>query len=285
MNNTLKENMARSIFMMAAALSIVAVLIICIFIFSNGVPAIKEVGLFHFLFGISWDPEHGLYGIFPMIIGTLVVTAGALVFGVPLGILCAVFLVFYCPKKLRPKVNVIVNMMAGIPSVVYGFFGLVVLVPFIQTMTRTNGMGVLSASVLLAVMILPTIISVSQTALSSVDKSYYEGARALGASHDRTVFRVMLPAAKSGILCAVILGLGRAVGETMAVMMVAGNQAIIPFGIFSGTRTLTSHIAMEMGYATDLHRQALIATAVVLFGFILIMNGIMTLVKRRMCHE
>lgn len=216
-----------------------------------------------------------------MIVGSLYVTAGALLLGVPVGILTAVFLARFCPRPLYKPLKSAVNLMAGIPSVVYGFFGLVVLVPFVRETFGGRGMSVLTASVLLGLMILPTIISVSESALRAVPQSYYEGGLALGASHERSVFRTILPAAKSGIFAGVVLGIGRAVGETMAVMMVAGNQAVIPDGILSGVRTLTTNIVLEMGYSTDLHREALIGTAVVLFVFILIINLSLSLLKRR----
>lgn len=216
-----------------------------------------------------------------MIIGSLYVTAGALVLGVPVGILTAVFMARFCPKWLYGPLKSAVNLMAGIPSVVYGFFGLVVLVPFVRQFFGGRGMGVLTASVLLGFMILPTIISVSETSIRAVPESYYEGGLALGASHERSVFYTMLPAAKSGIFAGVVLGIGRAAGETMAVMMVAGNQPVIPESVLSGVRTLTTNIVLEMGYAADLHREALIGTAVVLFVFILIINLALSRVKRR----
>lgn len=268
------------LFFLTACVSIAAVILICIFLFANGVPAIKEIGVFKFLLGTKWRPANNLYGIFPMIIGSLYVTAGALIVGVPIGILTAVFMARFCPKKIYTPLKSAVNLMAGIPSVVYGFFGLVVLVPFIRQVFGGRGMSVLTASILLGLMILPTIISVSETSIRAVPESYYEGGLALGASHERSVFYTVLPAAKSGIFAGVVLGIGRAVGETMAVMMVAGNQAVIPDSILSGVRTLTTNIVLEMGYSTDLHREALIGTAVVLFLFILIINLSLSLMKR-----
>lgn len=279
--NNLKEKGAKAIFGMAALLSVAAVLMICAFIFANGIPAIHEIGWINFLLGTTWMPSAGLYGIFPMIAGTIAVTAGALLVSVPIGLLCAIYLVYYCPDHAQPVMKTIIDLMAGIPSVVYGFFGLVVLVPLIRTWTGTNGMSVFCASILLGIMILPTIITISESALRTVPAACYEGALSLGATKERAIFFTVVPAAKSGIFCAIVLGLGRAVGETMAVMMVAGNQAVLPGTPFDGVRTLTSNIAMEMGYATNLHRQALIATAVVLFAMILIMNAIMAVVKRR----
>lgn len=278
----IKENAMKFLFLLTACVSIAAVILICVFLFANGVPAIREIGIFKFLFGRVWRPANQLYGIFPMIVGSLYVTAGALILGVPVGILTAVFLAQFCPKRLYRPMKSAINLMAGIPSVVYGFFGLVVLVPFVRENFGGRGMSVLTASVLLGLMILPTIINVSETSIRAVPKSYYEGGLALGASHEKSVFFTVVPAAKSGIFAGVILGLGRAVGETMAVMMVAGNQAVLPERITSGVRTLTTNIVLEMGYSTDLHRQALIGTAVVLFVFILIINFSLSLLKRRM---
>lgn len=276
-----KERLIRAVFFLTACISIAAVALICIFIFSNGVPAISEIGLFKFLFGTEWRPSNNVYGILPMIVGTIYVTAGALIIGVPTGILTAVFMARFCPKPVYKLLKPAVDLLAGIPSVVYGFFGLVVLVPFIRENFGGRGLSVLTASILLGIMILPTIVSVSEASIRAVPESYYEGSLALGASHERSVFFATLPAAKSGVFAAVILGIGRAMGETMAVMMVTGNQAVIPHSILDGARTLTTNIVLEMGYSTDLHREALIATAVVLFVFILIINISFSLVKRR----
>ena len=278
--NQLREKGMQVVFLLTACISVLAVVLICIFLFPSGVPAIKEIGLSDFLFGTVWRPANNLYGILPMILGSLYVTAGALVIGVPLGVLSAVFLAQFCPKPLYKPLRAAINRMAGIPSVVYGFFGLVVLVPFVRNHFGGYGMGVLTASILLGIMILPTIITVSESALQAVPSSYYDGAVALGASHERSVFFVMVPAAKRGILAGIVLGIGRAIGETMAVIMVAGNQAIIPDSLTSGVRTLTTNIVMEMGYSTDLHREALIATAVVLFVFILLINLTFSVLSR-----
>ncbi len=276
-----KENLMRAVFLLTACVSIAAVALICVFLLANGVPAIAEIGLFRFLFGTQWRPENNLFGIFPMIVGSIYVTAGALAVGVPVGILTAVFLARFCPRWLYKLFKPVVNLMAGVPSVVYGFFGLVVLVPFVREQFGGRGMSVMTASLLLGLMILPTVISVSEAAIAAVPASYYEGGLALGASHERSVFHTVLPAAKGGILAGVVLGVGRAVGETMAVMMVAGNQPVIPSKLTDGVRTLTTNIALEMGYSTDLHREALIATAVVLFVFVLIINLCFSLLKRR----
>ncbi|MBE6165137.1 MAG: phosphate ABC transporter permease subunit PstC [Streptococcus gallolyticus] len=270
--NHKSEKVMQAVFFFTACISIVSVLLICIFLFSNGLPVIKEIGIIKFLFGEVWRPSSNEFGILPMIVGSLYVTLGALVIGVPIGILTAVFMAYFCPNKLYKPLKAGINLMAGIPSVVYGFFGLVVLVPFVRDYIGGYGMGVLTAAILLGIMILPTIISVSETAIRAVPHHYYEGGLALGASHERSIFFVVLPAAKRGLLAAIILGLGRAVGETMAVIMVAGNQAILPKALTSGVRTLTTNIVMEMGYSTGLHREALIGTAVVLFIFVLIIN-------------
>ena len=280
MKNT-KETIMKFVFLLAATVSIVAVILICVFLFASGIPAIGEIGIFDFLFGTQWRPANDLYGILPMIVGSIYVTAGALVIGVPIGILTAVFMARFCPPWLYKIMKPATNLMAGIPSVVYGFFGLVILVPFVRDTFGGRGMSVLTASILLGIMILPTIISMSEASIRAVPQSYYEGGLALGASHERSVFFTVVPAAKSGIFASVVLGVGRAIGETMAVMMVAGNQTVIPEKITDGVRTLTTNIVMEMGYSTDLHREALIATAVVLFVFILIINLSFSLLKRR----
>lgn len=276
-----KEISMKLIFLLCACCSILAVALICVFLFASGVPAIAEIGVFQFIFGMQWKPANQVFGIFPMIIGSLYVTAGSIVIGVPIGILCAVFLAKFCPKWLYNIVKPAIELLAGIPSIVYGFFGLVVLVPILQTLFGGSGKGVLTASVLLGIMILPTIINVSESAIRAVPNSYYEGALALGATHERSVFTTTLPAAKSGIFAGVILGIGRSIGETMAVVMIAGNQKIIPDSLLDGVRTMTANIVLEMGYAEGLHREALIATGVVLFVFILLINVSFSLLKRR----
>lgn len=276
----LGETVMRGVFFLTACVSIAAVALICIFLFRSGLPAIAEIGPLQFLTGTVWRPANNLYGIFPMIVGSIYVTAGALLIGVPVGLLTAVFLARFCPRGLYRVLHPAIGLLAGIPSVVYGFFGLVVLVPFVREQFGGRGLSVLTASVLLGIMILPTIVSVSESAIRAAPESCYEGALALGATHERSVFFALLPAAKSGIFAAVVLGVGRALGETMAVMMVAGNQPVIPEKLTSGVRTLTTNIVLEMGYSTDLHRQALIATAVVLFVFILIINLCFSLLKR-----
>ena len=276
-----KEKGMEIVFLIAACVSILSVALICIFLFMNGIPAIKEIGFFNFVGGKIWNPGNNIFGILPMILGSIYVTAGALVIGVPIGILTAVFLARFCPKKIYKIVKPGVDLLAGIPSVVYGFFGLCVLVPWVRSTFGGNGNSILTASVLLGIMILPSIIGVSESAIRAVPNKYYEGALALGATHERSVFLTVVPAAKSGILAGVILGVGRAIGETMAVIMVAGNQARMPKGVLKGVRTLTANIVIEMGYAADLHREALIATGVVLFVFILLINLLFSALKRR----
>lgn len=277
----IKEKFWEIIFLLAAGFSFLAVLLICLFLFVNGIPAIQKIGVADFLFGTKWKPGNDLYGIFPMILGSFYVTAGAVILGVPVGLMTAVFLSKFCPEWLHKILKPAIDLLAGIPSVVYGFFGLMVIVPAVRNVFGGNGSSILTASILLGMMILPTIISVSESALNAVPQSFYEGSRALGATHERSVFKTMLPAAKSGIMAGIILGIGRAIGETMAVIMVAGNQARIPDSILKGIRTLTANIVIEMGYATDLHREALIATGVVLFVFILLINLTFNLVKNR----
>ncbi|SHI38089.1 phosphate ABC transporter membrane protein 1, PhoT family [Thermoclostridium caenicola] len=276
-----RESLAAGLFAAAACICVLAVVLICAFLLANGIPGMVRIGVFDFLTGTRWKPSNNLYGIMPMILGSLYVTAGALLVGVPAGILTALFMSRFASRRMLKFMKPAVSLLAGIPSVVFGFFGLVVIVPLIRELFGGNGSSLLAACVLLGMMILPTIITVSESALNAVPQSYYEGALALGATHERAVFRVVLPAAKSGVAASVILGIGRAIGEAMAVMMVAGNWPVIPDSLLKGVRTLTSNIVMEMGYAADLHREALIATAVVLFVFILSINLLFSILKRR----
>ncbi|MBQ7087818.1 MAG: phosphate ABC transporter permease subunit PstC [Clostridia bacterium] len=281
--NKIKEKLMEKVFLTAALTSVAAVLLICAFLFANGLPAIGEIGIADFMTGTKWKPNDvpPSFGILPMIIGSLYITVGAIIIGVPTGIMTALFLAKVCPAKIYKIAKPATDILAGIPSVVYGFFGMTVIVPTVRSIFGGDGNSILSASILLGIMILPTIISVSESAIRAVPESYYEGSLALGVSHYRSLFFTVLPAAKSGIAAAVILGIGRAIGETMAVNMVAGNQARIPNSILKGVRTLTTNIVMEMGYATELHREALIATGVVLFIFILIINLTFSYMKRR----
>ena len=275
-----KETAMHIVFLITACVSIAAVALICVYLLGNGIPTIAEIGPSNF-FGSVWKPAKDLYGIFPFIFGSIYATAGAIVVGVPVGVLCAVFLAYFCPRWLYRILNPAVRLMAGVPSIVYGFWGLMVIVPAVQRLTGTSGKGLLTASLLLGVMILPTIIGTAEPALRAVPRSYYEGSLALGATHERSVFSAVFPAARSGVLSGVILGIGRAIGETMAVIMVAGNQTRMPGGLLDGLRTMTANIVLEMGYSTGLHRRALIATGVVLFVFILIINTCFSLLKRR----
>jgi len=276
-----KEKVMQMVFLIAACTSILAVALICVFLFANGIPAMAEIGALDFLLGKKWRPSNDIYGILPMILGSIYVTAGAIIIGIPIGILTAVYMAKFCPKYIYRFLKPAVDLLAGIPSVVYGFFGLVVLVPLVRDTFGGDGSSILTASILLGIMILPTIISVSESAIRAVPESYYQGGLALGATHEQSVFFITLPAAISGIMAGVVLAIGRAIGETMAVIMVAGNQARMPAGLLKGIRTLTANIVIEMGYAADLHRGALIATGVVLFVFILIINLSFSLLTRR----
>lgn len=278
----LKEKGMQAVFMLSACISIIAVALICFFMFANGVPAMIKIGAGKFLSGVVWRPNNEIFGILPMILGSIYVTSLSLVIGIPTGVLTAVFMARFCPKPVYKLIKPAIDLLAGIPSVVYGFFALMVIVPFIRFIFGGSGTSMLAASIILGVMILPTIIGVSESALRAVPETYYEASLALGATHERSVFFVLLPAAKSGISAGIILGIGRAIGETMAVIMVAGNQAAMPRGLLKGLRTMTANIVLEMGYAADLHREALIATAVMLFVFILIINISFSLIKRKM---
>lgn len=278
----IKETFMKIIFLIAACMSILSVALICFFLFVKGIPAIAKIGVFDFLGGMEWRPSSSVFGIFPMIIGSIYVTCGAILIGVPTGLLCAIFMADFCPKCIYSFLKPAIDLLAGIPSIVYGFFGLTVIVPLMQKIfPQTSGKGVLTASVLLGIMILPTIVGVAESSIRAVPRTYYEGALALGATHERSVFLTVVPAAKSGILAGVILGVGRAVGETMAVIMIAGNQAVVPGSILDGVRTMTANIVLEMGYASGLHKEALIATGVVLFVFILIINLCFSLLNKK----
>lgn len=290
------EKFMQGVFFIAACASVLAVALICIFLFANGIPAMREIGFVKFITGDIWRPSSEQFGIFAMIIGSLYVTAGAVIFGVPIGILTSVFMAMYCPKKIYKPLKAATELLAGIPSVVYGFFGIVVVVPIIRSLGETlynaglvknsgDGSSILTASVILGMMILPTIIGTTESAIRAVPTHYYEGSLALGATKERSIFRVIIPAAKSGVIAGIVLGIGRAIGETMAVIMIVGNQPRITTSMLEGIRTLTGNIVIEMGYATGLHREALIATGVVLFVFILIINFSVAMLKRRSDHE
>ena len=266
-----KEKLMEVVFFIAACASILAVTLICVFIFQGGWAAVREIGLAEFLGGTKWKPtaDNPSFGIFPMIMGSIYVTGGALIIGVPIGILTAVFMARFCPKWLHRWLKPAFELLAGIPSIVYGFFGLMVLVPLVRQFFPGDGNSMFTAFFLLGIMVLPTIISISEAALRAVPESYYEGALALGASHERAVFKTIVPAARSGILAGVVL------------IWVCGNQPRLPDSIFDGVRTMTTNIVMEMGYATGLHRQTLIATGAVLFAFILLINALFAVLKRK----
>ena len=275
-----KEGLFKFLFAAAALFSVLAVVVISLFLFASAFPTIKEIGPINFLFGKIWKPSNDIYGIFPMIVGSVYVTGISILIGVPLGLFTALYMTYFAPKKLYRVMKPAVELLAGIPSIVYGFFGLMVLVPLFRSIFGSEK-SIMTASVLLSFMILPTIITVSESSLRALDNSLLEGALALGDTKEKAVFRVMVPAASSGILSSVILGVGRSIGETMAVVMVAGNQPRIPGGVLDGVRTMTANIVLEMGYATDLHREALIATGAVLFVFVLILNLSFSLIRRK----
>lgn len=278
-----KEQAMSGVFFMAAFMSIVSLVLIIVFIFTNGIPVMIKYGLDEFLLGTTWRPTASVprFGLLPMILGSIYVTAGAALIGVPIGILTAIFMAEYCPPKLYQLLKPSVSLMASIPSIVYGFVALQFLVPLIRDTVGGNGYSMLTAMLLLAIMILPTVIELSESALRAVPKSYYQGSIALGATHERSIFQVVMPAASSGILSSVVLGIGRAIGETMAVVLVAGNQPVVPNSLLRGVRTLTTNIVLEMSYASGDHRQALIATGVILFVFILLINSVFIVIKNR----
>jgi phosphate ABC transporter permease protein PstC len=281
--NTLERNerLVR-LALLAVAFSAVSVLaVITAFIFTEGVPIMFKYGFKSFLAGMNWYPSEKSFGLLPMIAGSLMVTLGALVIGVPLGLSCAVFLTEFSSKRLRRTIKPVIELLAGIPSVVYGFMGVVLLVPFIRRTFGGPGLSVLAGSVILGIMILPTIISITIDSLLAVPPAYREGSIALGATRWQTTKMVLFPAARSGIVASIILGMGRAVGETMAVIMVAGNAVAVPGSLLSPVRTLTSNIALEMGYASGEHRQALFATGVILFVIIMVLNTIANMTSSR----
>ncbi|GBU20351.1 phosphate ABC transporter [Fibrobacteres bacterium R8-0-B4] len=278
----LKEKSAEYFFLICSLMSIGAVLLICYFIFRGAWPTIKSEGLWHFLTFNKWKPtdDPPLFGIYNMIAGSVYVTLGACVIGVPVGVLSAVYMAKYCPRKIYAVMTQFVSLLAGIPSIIYGFFGMMLIVPFIAEHFSGNGNSVMAASIVLGIMILPTVIKVSEVSLRAVPKSYFEGALALGATKEQAIFFVGIPAAKSGILAGIILGIGRAIGETMAVVMVAGNSNILPKSIFKSVRTLTANIVLEMGYASDSHYDAIVATGAILFLFILLLNMVLNVINK-----
>jgi phosphate transport system permease protein len=272
-----RDKLVEMILMLSAAIFILAIIVISIFIFARGVPLIYKVGISDFLLATEWNPTKGMFGIATMFVGTLAVTMVSLLWAVPLGVATAIFMAELAPAKIGRLLGRLVELLAGIPSVVYGFFGLIVIVPFIRENLGGSGLSVMAGAVILGIMILPTIINISRDAIVAVPLEYKEGSLALGATHYQSIARVILPAARSGIITAVILGMGRAIGETMAVVMVTGNSTIIPNSIISPVRTMTSNIVLEMGYASGDHQSALFATGVVLFIFTVILNLIVNL--------
>ena len=277
-NRNLLENIIHGIFLLLGLVTIGCVLLITVYLVISGIPAIRKIGLIEFLFGDTWastasEPQ---YGILPFILTSIYGTAGAIVLGVPIGFLTAVYLAKMAPPKVKAVMNQAVSMLAGIPSVIYGFVGMMVLVPGVRKLFDIpDGASLFSAIIVLAVMILPSIIKMSVTALEAVPKEYEDASLALGATPEETWFRVSVPAAKSGIAAAVVLGVGRAIGEAMAVMMVAGNAANMPDSIFQSVRFLTTAVASEMGYAGGLQREALFSIALVLFLFIMLINAVL----------
>jgi phosphate ABC transporter permease protein PstC len=280
-----KEKIIEKILMLLAFSAIGALLLMAIFIFKEGMPIIFKAGIKNFLFSTHWAPTKGYFGIFSMIVSSLYVTIGALIIGVPLSLACAVTLAEFAPLRLTMILKPTIELLAGIPSVVYGFLGVVLLVPLIREYLGGPGLSLLAASIILAIMILPTITSISIDAIQAVPYSYKEGSLALGATHLQTIRMVILKAARSGIITAIILGLARAIGETMAVIMVAGNALKLPTSPLSPVRPLTSNIALELGYAAGDHRAALFATGIVLFIFIMIFNVLANIITKRWQRE
>ena len=290
MRSVIKEKTGKIIFTAAAIICIIAVVAIFIFMFVKSIPAFKKIGLFDFIFGDNWSPDRldkydeplsGSYGIFKMIVGTAAATACSLLFGGTLGYFTAVFITFYCPKKLKRLFSSTINLLAGIPSVVYGFFGIMFLLPLLSNIAPNNGSGLLATAIILGIMIMPTVVSLSKTSLEAVPEAYYQGALALGATHSQAVFGVVRKAAKSGITASLVLGIGRALGETMAVIMVAGNSVAYPHSFFNSFRVLTANIVMEMGYAGDVQQGALVATGMVLLVFVFIVNMVFGAVSKK----
>lgn len=277
------EGVMKGVFLISSLIAVFSLIMIIVFIFANGLPFMFEYGIIDFLFGTEWAPSNSpaSFGILPMILGSIFVTIGAIIIGVPIGVLTSIFMAKFCSPRLYKWLKPAVNMMAAIPSIVYGFFGMQLVVPLVREFTDGPGFSMLTAILILGIMILPTIIGLSESSIRAVPDVFYNGAIGLGATHERAVTTVVVPAASSGILSSVVLGIGRAIGETMAVVMVAGNQTWMPQGLTQGVRTLTTNIVLEMAYASGTHRDALVATAVVLFVFILIINSVFLYIKNR----
>ncbi len=266
--------------MLCASIAILAVILITLFIFIKGTPAIMEVGVWKFVFGLSWRPTDNIFGLLPMMVSTLITALVSVIIGAVIGIFTACYITDLAGKQGKRVLGPAIDLLAGIPSVVYGFFGLVVLVPLIRTYVGGNGLSMLAAIIILAIMILPTIISITADGIRAVPAEYREGALALGSTHMQMLFKVVLPAAKKTILAGIILGMGRAIGETMAVILVSGNRPTLPGSILDPIRTMTSNIALEMSYASGLHQEALFATGVILFLFILAINLVLRFLSR-----
>jgi phosphate transport system permease protein len=276
-NTRKSEVLIEKLLLLCASIFILVIVLITLFIFAKGIPLLLKVGLGDFLLNSDWRPSKGYYGIWTMFVGSLAVTFSSMIWAVPLGITTAVFMAEIAPPRVGRILGSLVELLAGIPSVVYGFIGLIVIVPVIRDVLGGNGLSVLAGAIVLGVMILPTIISISRDSIMAVPKEYKEGSLALGATHYQTIARVIIPAARSGIVTAIVLGMGRAIGETMAVVMVTGNSTVIPDGILSPVRTMTSNIVLEMGYASGDHQAALFATGMVLFVFIVCLNMLVSI--------
>ena len=276
-----KEKLSERVFLLIALSTLSVLALITVFIFIKGIPIIAEVGIINFVFGMKWAPSQGAYGIFPMIVGSVSVTIGAAIVGVPIAICCSIFLAEYAPAKLRNIFRPAIQLLAAIPSVVYGFWGVLFVVPMIRNYLGGPGLSILAGSIILGIMILPTIISITEVSLLALPRHYKDGALALGLTQWQTIHSLLLPAAKSGIVAAVILGLGRAIGETMAVIMVLGNAVALPESVLDPVRTLTTNIGIEMGYASGEHQQALFATGIVLFVIIMILNATAQYITRK----
>lgn len=276
-----KEKLTERVFLLIALSTLSVLALITVFIFIKGMPIIAKVGIINFVFGMKWAPSQGYYGIFPMIVGSVSVTIGAAIVGVPIAICCSIFLAEFAPAKLRNVFRPAIQLLAAIPSVVYGFWGVLFVVPAIRKYLGGPGLSILAGSIILGIMILPTIISITEVSLLALPRHYKDGALALGLTQWQTIRSLLLPAAKSGIVAAVILGLGRAIGETMAVIMVLGNAVALPHSVLDPVRTLTTNIGIEMGYASGEHQQALFATGIVLFVIIMILNATAQYITRK----
>lgn len=276
-----KGKLTERVFLLIALSALSVLALITVFIFIKGLPIIAKVGILNFVFGMKWAPSQGAYGIFPMIVGSVSVTLGAAILGVPIAICCSIFLAEFAPATLRNIFRPAIQLLAGIPSVVYGFWGVLFIVPMIRNYLGGSGLSILAGSIILAIMILPTIISITEVSLLALPRHYKDGALALGLTHWQTICSLLLPAAKSGIVAAIILGLGRAIGETMAVIMVLGNAVALPESVLDPVRTLTTNIGIEMGYASGEHQQALFATGIVLFIIIMILNATAQYITRK----